>query len=168
MTDTEIAQLHTLLQKCTPGDLPALIFADICRLAFSCAVEFVPLRLHAGRIEVLLLARPNDDPMWPGMLHTPGTVLRPGDTSFDEAFGRLLHSELVVSGDYTITATGTHFISGTRGDSILFEHVLELQTPPAHGEYYPCDALPNNFIPEQADLLARAIAKFQDLHQVNG
>lgn len=90
-------QLAALLSSMEPGFLPYDIFVQIARLVVLSIIEFVPLRKNKnGNIEVLLLSRGMDDPIWPGELHTPGTVVRPTDTQGGMylAFERILDDEL--------------------------------------------------------------------------
>ncbi len=42
-------------------------------------VEVVIFRLNAGELETLVIPRPSDDIMWPGMVHTPGAAIRRSD-----------------------------------------------------------------------------------------
>ena len=57
----------------------------------------VPLRLNiSGNIEVLLTKREASDPVWGGMLHTPGTVMRASDQkpNNEDALSRIIDGEL--------------------------------------------------------------------------
>ncbi|HSX36314.1 MAG TPA: hypothetical protein VLH84_05275 [Patescibacteria group bacterium] len=161
MTDKEKTELIRLLGMCEPGALPEEVFIAFARLTVLPAIEFVPLRYNEGHIEVLLIERPASDPIWPGMLHTPGTVLRSNDKTAQDAFDRLLHEELIVDGKYTMTFNGWSFVHIKRGAGVTLEYIIQLAQQPLHGKYYPYDKLPNNFIEDQQDMVGRAVETFR-------
>jgi hypothetical protein len=163
MTDEEIVSLCRLLAKCQPGELPIEIFNEIARLTVSLAIEFIPLRYNGQQIEVLLIPRPTGDPIWPGMVHTPGTILRPTDTSFEDAFNRLFNDELGIADKPNLLFNGFNLGTGLRGSTLSLEYIINLNQPPRNGTYYPYSNLPNNFIAEQKGLVDRAVKRFQTL-----
>lgn len=165
MTDAEIQQLKSLLSKCLPGKLPEEIFISLARLSVLPAIEFVSLHAAESGIEVLLLPRPKNDPIWPNMLHTPGTILRPTDKSFQDAFDRLLKTEIGVIGSHELIYIGFSFGHGARGTGVGFEYIVKLDQLPQHGSYYQKTDLPNNFIAEQKGLINRAVKKFVDTYK---
>ena len=77
MTKEETNKLVELLKQIEPGFLNFDVFIQIARLVVLSIIEFVPLRIKGDKIEVLLLSRGGDDPIWPNELHVPGTVIRP-------------------------------------------------------------------------------------------
>ena len=164
LTPQEVNTVVKLLDKCKPGDLPPELFNAVARLSVMAAVEFVPLRRANNTIEVLLIERPPDDITWPGMLHTPGTILRPYDTSFRSGFKRLFEDELGNMEGIEPLYTGFNLGRGDRGAVVTFEHILDLTDYPVTlGHYYPYSKLPSNFIPEQQGLIERAVKKFREL-----
>lgn len=124
MNSEEVKQTQELLSKLEPGILPEPIFYEFARLSVSGIFELVPLRNNlAGEVEVLVLNRKVDDPHWPGMLHTPGTMLRPTDsddfsTALERVFGEINRNYR----DYTINKIDTMFHTVNRGKelSIIF------------------------------------------------
>lgn len=161
MTDQETQQLIELLEKVPAGYLPEGVFVNIARLAVLTAIEFVPLRYNQGKIEVLLLPRPSTDPIWPNLLHTPGTILRSTDNSFEDAFKRLCEEEIGVTGNHKIIFTQNSIDKGQRGSAVLFEHILIMDEPPLNGKFYDVQNLPENVIPEMKDLIYRAAKQFE-------
>jgi hypothetical protein len=80
VSDDEAAQAAKILSKLTPGTIPSSIFHAIARLMALAIVELIPLRTTAGGVvEILLIPRGATDPIWPGQLHVPGTVVRSSD-----------------------------------------------------------------------------------------
>ena len=155
-------QLVDLLGQLEPGYLPLDIFIQIARLAALSIVEFVPLRTKNGKLEVLLLARGSDDAIWPGELHTPGTVIRPTDTqeSMSEVFDRILKDEL--GGTQT---SEPHYVSsllhksrrGTEHAQIYWVEVLD---EPKAGKFYQLDNLPAIIIESQVSFINEAANDF--------
>jgi hypothetical protein len=162
LTKEEISTLLDLLKKCEPGNLPSEIFEALAKLAVYPAIEFVPLRRKAESIEVLLFPRANDDPVWPGMLHIPGTVLRPTDMSLDDAIGRLIRDELKGLRFAELRFTGLGINDYVRGRGLGIEYWAEvLDSEAAEGTFYDITKLPKNFIYEQSDLLDRGVKAFK-------
>lgn len=168
LSEHEITQVSTLLAKLEPGFLPFAIFHQVTRLAAMPIVEVVPLRVSAnGRIEVLLLLRETDDPVWPGQLHVPGTVVRATDTpgSFDAPLQRVLSKEL------TGTRTSEpHFVKSIlhysgRGMEVSQVYWVEVQSEPVEGVFYDAEDLPDTIVRSQLDFISDTIAHFTDYHR---
>lgn len=160
ITDPEADSLVALIEKCEPGDLPRNVFEAVAKIAVYPAIEFVLLRKNKDEVEVLLFQRDPDDPVWPSQYHTPGTILRPTDSSLEEAINRLINDELQGVTISEPQFTGVYINKYLRGPSLGIEYCLEVSDNPSQGVFYPVDALPDNFISEQKDLLARAVKAF--------
>lgn len=160
LSSEEIVLLVDLIGRCEPGNLPSQVFESVARISVYTAVEFVLFRKINHSIETLLFPRSKNDPVWPGMLHTPGTVLRPTDNSFQDAIDRLLNDELVglrVSKPHLV---GTYFNQNARGSGIGVEYWLEVANNAGIGSFHNVKSLPDNFIPEQKQLLSRALESY--------
>lgn len=83
LTPAEDEQLAKLLSKWGGGRLSTPVFTQVARIIPQPIIEVVFFRGTGGNIETLLIPRPLDDIVWPGMVHTPGTALRRSD--FDRA-----------------------------------------------------------------------------------
>ncbi len=95
ITQKEINQVVNILSKLEPGYLPQEIFYQFTRLYVTPIIELVPIRkTDTGEIRVLTIEREADDPHWPGLIHTPGTVLRANDESVENALNRIQNKEL--------------------------------------------------------------------------
>lgn len=115
ITDNEISEAVKILKKLDPGFLPEDLFIQFTRLTPTAILEIVPLRLNGGKVEVMFLTRPEEDPVWPGMLHTPGTVIRSTDVNiktrgFDKAAARIFDKELNLNLDEFKKQTGRDLI----------------------------------------------------------
>lgn len=159
--DNGDSQLVSLLEACTPGNLPANVFEAVARVAVYPAVEFVPLRTHDGKVQVLLFERPDDDIIWPSMLHTPGTVLRPTDRTYQDAFDRLRRDELAGLMIEEPVPMGAELSRNKRGACVLIEFLVVVVGEPTVGCFYDVDDLPPRFIEEQRPSLERAIAAYR-------
>lgn len=163
MTKEEENELVRLLKKLEPGFLPYEIFVQIARLAVLPIIEFVPLRLNnTGAAEVLLLSRSEDDPIWPGELHTPGTVVRPTDTEGQIylAFERITKYELQgteISQPYFVGSILHKSKRGTEQAQIFWVEVIG---EPKTGTFYPVNELPPNTIGSQVAFIKQATESY--------
>jgi len=153
-------QLVALLEKCAPGDLSVNVFEAVARIAVYPAVEFIPLRMHDGKVQVLLFERPTDDIMWPSMLHTPGTILRPTDQTYQDAFDRLRKDELADLEIEDPLFMGAELSHNRRGTCVLIEFLVIVVGEPTVGRFYDVDNLPPRFIEEQRPSLERAVVAY--------
>ena len=79
LTSEEDDQLVHLLSKWTGGRISTPVFTQLAGMIPQPIVEVVFLRVNNEKLETLLIPRPEDDIVWPGMVHTPGTALRAAD-----------------------------------------------------------------------------------------
>ena len=156
-------QLITLLQQLQPGFVPYDIFVQLARIVALPIFEVVPLRAHNGRIEVLLLPRDKDDPIWPSQIHTPGTVVRATDVG-DQA-GIL---QRIVTDELNGTNIGElHFVcnmlhQSKRGAEQAQVYWAEVSEEPKSGTFYDVDNLPENVIDSQREFIAQAVEKYKE------
>src|SRR5207248_4789571 len=78
------------LSKLQPGRLPLDVFLEVARLTVTPVIEIVPICRQDGILRVLLMKRSDDDPIWAGLWHTPGTVIRAFDETLGDGIDRLL------------------------------------------------------------------------------
>ena len=130
------------------------------------AIETVVLRQSAtGTIQVLLTQRPLDDsiPAWRGMWHSPGTMLRASDRSYEDAFARVQNGEL-----------GTRFLEPPRFvDTLFYRHVrgsenplifvCEIEGEPRNGKFFDVESLPENLTPHHQEVIRVATQHYQAL-----
>ena len=164
VSDDEIANLADLLARLEPGFLPFKIFHQIARLVTMPIVELVPLRvMDRGNVQVLLLKREADDPVWPNQLHVPGTVIRSSDTSgsFADPLQRVITKEL--AGTRTSEPTFVKSILHHSGRGMEASQIfwVEVQGEPREGTFYDADALPPNIVRSQLDFIPDAVADFK-------
>ena len=165
MSDEDIKQTADLLAKFNPGFLPYPVFEQIARLVALPIVEFIPLRLNGDVVEVLLIERPANDPFWPGMLHTPGTVIRATDLSEGKqenwpAFDRILNDELQGTKVGPPHYVGSIFHRSKRGAEQAQLYWVEVKGEPSVGNFYPVDELPDGLIESQVAFIKEASSKF--------
>lgn len=166
MADTlnpeEERTLVKLLSQVAPGFLPYDLFIQIARLVSLSIIEVVPLRMHNGKVQVLLVPRDANDVIWPGKVHTPGTVLRPTDsTDLYTVFARIVEDELKGTAVGTPVFVQNEVRKTKRGMEQAQIYWVEVQGEPAVGEFYDHDALPENLIPEQRDFTGACVTSFQ-------
>lgn len=163
LSDEEVKTVERLLQKLEPGFLPLPIFLQVTRLTTTAIIEFVPLRMREGKVEILLTRRSADDPAWPSLLHTPGTVIRATDT-LESAFSRLQTEELEgvdVSLPVFVKNVLHHSGRGLESSQVFW---LEVLGEPKAGDFYPADDLPADLAASQMDFIPAAIDAYRNRH----
>lgn len=156
-------QLAELLKGLEPGFLPYEIFKQIARLVVLPIIEFVPLRENnEGQVEVLLLRRAQDDDIFPGEQHTPGTVIRPTDRvgNIFEAFDRILKEELKSTAVGPPYFVGSIFNESKRGKEQAQVYWVEVLGAPKVGTFYQIDSLPETFMSSQKKFVDQAARSF--------
>ncbi len=97
------------------------------------------------------------------MFHTPGTILRPTDQTYQDAFDRLYRDELKnIETDRPIFL-GAELSINQRGRCVLLEHLVVVTGEAIEGRFYDVDKLPDSFIEEQRPSLERAVAAYRKL-----
>jgi hypothetical protein len=167
MSDEEINQAAALLAKFQPGFLPYPVFEQVARIVALPIIEFIPLRGNDDKVEVLLIERPSDDPLWPGALHTPGTVIRATDLHSDgqenwPAFDRILKEELKGTPVGPPHYVGSIFHESKRGAEQAQLYWVEVTGVPLAGKFYQVDNLPANFIESQHAFVRAAVDNFKE------
>jgi hypothetical protein len=159
MSDDKILAIAQGLKDIPRGYLPGPIFDEIARLATLTAVEFIPLRKNGSSTEVLLIKRSSDDIFWPDALHTPGTILRATDASFEDAYIRLFTDELQCN-QIPVTFIGNELILNNRGRTVLFKYIVDVTGILTSGTFYNVNSLPQNILPEHALMIQQAVKQF--------
>jgi hypothetical protein len=167
LSETEIEQLTLLLKKLEPGFLPYDIFMQIARLTVLSIIEFVPMRMRDDKVEVLLLSRGDDDPLWPNELHVPGTVIRPTDTEGNiyKAFERILKDELNGTETSHPYYVGSNLHPSKRGMEQAQIYWVEVTGEPKIGKFHNAEALPPNVMESQLNFIKLAAKKFISTQQ---
>jgi hypothetical protein len=162
MTQREVDQLADLLGRLEVGFLPPPIFIQIARLVALPIIEIVPLRLDAdGEAEVLLTRRPADDPTWPGLLHTPGTVIRATDRSFVDGMDRILGEELMGISTGPPIFVGNAIHRQGRGTEFAAIYFVEVKGDPGGGDgFYKSSELPRDLVQSQRGFIDQAVRLF--------
>jgi hypothetical protein len=149
------------LAELEPGALPLPVFLEVARLTVTPVVEFMPLRTSPRGVEVLLLEREESDPVWGGLLHTPGTVVRASDSegSFTDASARLVDGELAgtrLAGEPVFVETLLHRVR--RGTELAHVYYVEVAGSPARGVFEQVASLPERVVESQRAFIVRAAA----------
>ncbi len=162
MNTKDEKQLVELLRKLEPGFYPLEIFIEFARLNVLSIIEFVPLRMNGDEVEVLLIKRSSDDVLFAGELHTPGTVIRPGDNEANSylAFDRILKDELQGAAFSDPHYVGSILHKSRRGSEHAQVYWIEPKGETAIGEWYSVNHLPESFMHSQEKFVQQATASF--------
>lgn len=159
MTQEDINALAEDLKKIPQGYIPEPVFSEVARIAVLSAVEFIPFRKNKGAVEVLLFRRSPDDQFWPNALHTPGTVIRASDSTFEDVFNRLFDEELY-SQTLPVAFIGNELTLNNRGRAILFKYIIDVTNIPTAGTFYNINSLPEDLLLEHKEMIKDAAVHF--------
>jgi len=159
MSQEEVTALTTELKKLPQGYLPEPIFNQVARIAALTAIEFIPLRKNNDTVEVLLFRRASDDPFWPSLLHTPGTIVRASDVSFDDAYNRLFTDELN-SISLPVEFFGNEMMLNNRGRAVVFKYIVDVTDIQTSGDFYAINSLPEDLLAEHRVMIKEAVDLF--------
>jgi hypothetical protein len=161
-TSEQITQAAKVLTQLQTGVVPLEIFHEITRLWVTSIVEVVPLRIVDGKVQVLLLQRPDDDPNWPSMKHTPGTVLRATDVTegIPSAISRIYNKELGIEEWQEPQYVQPIFHQVNRGAEMAQVFYIDLTYQEVNGEWYDADALPKDIVDTQLSFIQAAVNKY--------
>lgn len=156
----EIAQAVDILSRLPEGKpLARTLFTEIARLVATPVIEFVSLKIIEDKINVLLITRESDDPLWPSMLHTPGTAVRPLDVDFEAPFSRLINGELGDVDVHSLHYAGMQLHHTDRGNELAHIFYGDVDGV-SSGTYYPVDALPDNIIASQLSMIKAVVGEY--------
>ena len=158
------SQTARLLSELEVGIIPGDVFYEIARLIAITATEIVPLRIKNGKVEVLLLRRPKDDPIWPNLWHTPGSVVRSYDTKpdFQDAIERVLNDELLGVKTSEPCFVKNTFNQSKRGKEVGLIYWVEVIGKPSVGQFFDIDDLPSDRVSTQP-FITDAVNSFLEL-----
>ncbi len=161
ISSEELNQAVAILHKFPPGFLPFNLFLQIARLVMLPTYELVPLRQTGGGVEVLLLKRMPDDPLWPGQLHIPGTVMRATDNSLEAAYNRIKQDELHNTSLSQAVYVKDELHKSKRGSEFAKIYWAKVEAEPKIGTFYQVNNLPSILIEGQAEFIQSAAEHFQ-------
>src|SRR3989344_5500322 len=159
MSDDEVKTLADLLAKLKPGFLPPAIFYQIARLTITPVIVIVPLYYKLGEIDVLLLKRDQNDPIWPGKLHVPRTVVRPTDDAASP-FVRILSEELANTKTSQPVFVKNILQNSGRGVEATQVYCVAVGGQPTVGEFYDVKKLPPNLMEHLSIIISAAVETF--------
>lgn len=170
LTLEEDRELAALLSKWTGGRISTPVFTELARMIPQPIVEVVVFRKNDETLETLLIPRPEEDIVWPGMYHTPGAALHATDYRRDDkdplngAFERIQRGELNSEFAGTPIFAGRLHRLGDRGPEVVEVYIAELSESSAQQNHlwYPVEQLAQNpkFIQHQLGHVMIAAERF--------
>ena len=173
LTLEEDRRLAELLSKWKGDRISPPVFTELARMIPQPIVEVVLFRKNGEILETLLIPRPADDIVWPGMLHTPGAAISTSDFHREDqnpvngAFERIQRGELNSDFAYTPTFAGRLHRLGDRGPEVAEVYFSELPegSHQPHHIWYPVDKLAEHpkFIQHQLEHVTIAAEQFRKI-----
>lgn len=161
---SEQTELTALLSRLEAGFLPFDIFVQIARLVVLSIIEFVPIRVYEGQLQVLLIGRDEDDTIWPGSIHVPGAVIRPTDKQekLNIVFDRIIKEELKGTKVSEPVYVKNMFHESRRGMEQAQIFIVEVLAEPLVGKFYDIDHLPDNLMDSQVEFIMDAAKYYRE------
>ncbi|MDD4937801.1 MAG: hypothetical protein PHX34_02170 [Candidatus Shapirobacteria bacterium] len=170
LTLKEDQQLTDLLSKWNGGRISTPVFTELAKMIPQSIVELVIFRQNNDVLETLLIPRPKDDIVWPGMLHNPGSAIRNSDFKNNaqqpekSLFERLQNSEVKAPFASPIFVD-LHRGIGQRGSEVAQIYFTEMLSEPNQEgcQWCPVDQLAQNpkFIQDQLEHIKLAAEQYK-------
>jgi len=165
LTTEEETLVISLLCKVSQPWSPAFFNAIKQQVAMT-AIEIVIMRSINNRPHVLLTVRPDNDPNWPGELHSPGSMLRGADIdqshTYDKAFSRVLREIGIRSFSQEPVLVDAFPVPTPRGPENGMIFIAEIIESPTVGKFYDLEevlnmptGIPGGVIAAQLHMLRR-------------
>jgi len=137
-----------------------VLFEAIARVSVTVCIEAVCLRRNpvTSAIEVWLIERAQDDTAYPGQMHCPGTVMRPGE-SVGHMFERLAQTEIVSRLDKQVFVGFDNNTAEVRGHFLHLIYLVQFDGLPKRGGWYPVKDLPLNTVEHHRTTVIPAAVK---------
>jgi hypothetical protein len=161
LNEAEIAQAVALLARLEPGYLPYPLFLQFYRLTPAPTMELIPFRRGIdGALEVLLVRRLPDDPLWPNMWHNPGVTIRANDTH-KIAMERIFRDDLQgLQATKGPVFAQNLFVYCERGTDVMQVYWVEVTGEAVTGTFWPMQQLPADIITSESDVIQQAAAHY--------
>jgi hypothetical protein len=153
--------LQQALTQIEPGYIPEEIFREVARLVVLSTVVVVPLHAEDGTLQVLLTKRAERDHDYAGMLHPPGTILRPYDNSIDAAIERLINTEMA-GVEFSEKPLFVDYVYEEieRGREVSLLFLGRIKTIPGTYTLYDVEALPDTLIQTDFHRIRRVVEAY--------
>lgn len=144
----------SILSKWNGGILSDKLFAEISKMTPQLSVIIIVFRKNGEKLETLLLKRPDDDPVWPGILNLPGKMFRSIDFKREDKnpvngpLERIQKDEIKMNLGL-VKYVGLAFQNTLRGPIMVLVHVA----------FLPMDIMNENWIWRDVDTMD----KFNDM-----
>ncbi|HKB88348.1 MAG TPA: hypothetical protein VKC53_01725 [Patescibacteria group bacterium] len=166
------AKVVSILNKWNGGQLSDQLFTSISKMTPQLSAIIVVFRKKAGIIETLLLPRPSDDPLWPGMLNLPGKMFRAIDFKREDKNPMNGPLERIQTGELKIQLKSKPefaeivFQNTDRGSILALIHVGELpDDAKSEAVWVWCDVTKlsslNNFLESETSAILTALKHYK-------
>ena len=141
--------------------IPPRVFDELLGTIPGGALEVVPLFVDkGGNINVFLTKRDEKDPYWPGLWHSPGTIVLNKDEyekkDFGKAWERLKKNELLKESLAGPVPVSVKLVKSRRGKEIALIHYVLVPDNLEGGQYFPVNELPGNLVDHHLEIIKEA------------
>lgn len=155
------------------GYLPRELFDAISGISVTATVELVSFVKRPSGLHVALTKREADDPFWPNMWHSPGSVIRPSDgAGFNDTVERIHQKELgnieIIDGPHPFKTTHRATEEVVRGPELSQYMWMTIKDPEMHDGHHfegiiaPVEALPEPLMSHHHALIQDAIRAYNN------
>lgn len=166
------AQVVSILDKWNGGPLSDQLFTAISKMTPQLSAIIVVFRKKEDVLETLLLPRPSDDPLWPGMLNLPGKMFRAIDFKREDKnpmngpLERIQTSELKTQVKNKPEFAEIVFQNTDRGSIVALVHTAELpENVELQSDWVWCDVTKlnslNNFLESETSAIEAALKHYK-------
>src|SRR5437763_12227314 len=107
------------------------------------------------------MKRSDDDPIWAGLWHTPGTVIRAFDETLGDGIDRLLTDELHNDHIGRPRYVGHLLHRVLRGTELALVHWVETKPDATIGQFFDVEDLPELLVDSQRPFIHAAVQAYQ-------
>lgn len=138
--------------------IPTILFTEMAKLVATPLIELLPFSINDGKLSIRMIPRPEDDIIWKGQIHVPGSAYRRRE-NIEPVLQRLFQGELAEKATGgNIKYLGINFHDSERGTELahVCYFVEEEEKELRVGQLYPVNALPDKVVPSQLPMIYRA------------
>ncbi len=164
LSPRELTTLISLLSRIDrTKPLGTELYNAIAFLSLNVAIEALTLRQGDKGLEIFLTKRSDTDTAYPGMWHSPGTIVRPTE-EFVDSFKRLENREFKNNLKSWTFIENNNCPNEARGHFLQLLYLCEIEEDRSDN-WFSVDNLPQPMVPNHQEVIIPiAVEVFKELH----